>query len=134
MNAYATWFGRVVWLGVIINFCLALPALFVPERLLAFFHLEPAVPSLWVSFSANLLILLSLFYIPGAMNLYHYRANAWLSVISRLAGVTFFLFQPRAYLPFALLDLTFAIPTLILLILALRTEKPVASEPSQGFS
>jgi hypothetical protein len=134
MNAYARWFARVVWLGVIVNLALAIPTLFFPERMLALFKLQPAVPTIWVSFAANLLILLSLFYIPGAINLYHYRANAWLSVISRLFGVMFFLFQPRAYLPFGLLDLTFAIPTGIVLILALRAEKPVNSEPAKGFS
>jgi hypothetical protein len=130
MNVYAKWFGRIVWLGVITNLSLAIPALVYPNMILGLFKLEPAVPSLWVSFSANLLILLSLFYIPGAINLYHYRANAWLSVISRLAGVIFFLFQPKAYLPFGLLDLTFAIPTGILLVLALQAEKSVSSEPT----
>ncbi len=134
MNAYASWFGRIVGLGVIVNVSLALPTLFVPERMIALFHLEPTIPDVWVRFAANLLILLSLFYIPGAINLYHYRANAWLSVISRLTGVTFFLFQPRAYLLFGLMDLTFAIPTGILLILALRPENSASSEPSRKFS
>ncbi len=134
MNNYARWFGRVVWLGVLVNLSLALPTLFIPERMLAFFHLEPAVPAVWVSFSANLLILLSLFYIPAAINLYHYRVNAWLAVISRLAGVTFFLFQPKAYFSFGLLDLTFAILEGILLILALRQESYFSSEPSKELS
>ena len=134
MTNYAKWFGRVVWLGIIINLTLALPTLFVPERMLTFLHLKPAVPSIWVSFSANLLILLSLFYIPSAINLYHYRINAWLAVISRIAGVTFFLFQPRAYFSFGLLDLAFAIPEGILLILALRQENSFSSEPLKEVS
>ena len=128
MNGYAKWFGRVLLLGVIVNIALSLPALFVPEWALAFLKLEPAVPTVWLRFSANLLILLSLFYIPAALNLYHYRANAWLAVISRLAGFTFFLTQPRAYLAFGLIDLTFAIPEGILLILALRTETSTESQ------
>jgi hypothetical protein len=129
MNIYAKWFGRIVWLGVIVNLALAIPTLFIPDRMLALFKLEPAEPTIWVSFAANLLILLSLFYIPAAINLYHYRANAWLSVFSRFAGVTFFLFHPKAYFVFGLLDLTFAIPTGILLILALQAEKSVSSKP-----
>ncbi|SRR5579883_1232614 len=129
MNIYAKWFGAIVWLGIIVNLVLAIPTLLIPERILALFKLEPALPTIWVSFAANLLILLSLFYIPAAIDLYHYRANAWLSVISRLTGFTFFLFHPKAYLVFGLLDLTFAIPTGILLILALRDEKSVSSKP-----
>ncbi len=130
MNTYAKWFGRVVWLGIIVNLSLAIPTLFVPDKMLVLLKLEPAMPTIWVSFSANLLILLSLFYIPAAINLYHYQANAWLSVISRMTGFTFFLFQPKAYLAFGLLDLTFAIPTGILLILALQAEKSVISGPA----
>ncbi|MGK7877491.1 MAG: hypothetical protein AB4426_30575 [Xenococcaceae cyanobacterium] len=106
MNAYATWFGRVVLLGVVVNITLSIPALLVPEWMLTTLHLELAVPDIWVRFSANLLILLSLFYIPTAINLYHYRANAWLAVISRLAGVAFFLTQPWDYIAFGMIDLT----------------------------
>lgn len=131
MNGYAAWFGRVVWLGVIVNIVLSVAGLFFPEWLLAQLNLEPAVPTIWVRFSANLLILLSLFYIPAAINLYHYKANAWLAVFARVAGVTFFLTQPRDYLNFGLIDLTFAIPEGILLFLALRSSTATELKPSQ---
>lgn len=129
MNTYAKWFSRVVGLGVLLNFALSLPTLFIPERMIALFDLEPAVPIVWVRFSANLLILLSLFYIPAAIDLYRYQASAWLAVISRLVGFTFFLTQPRDYLMFGLFDLAFAIPEGILLILAFRS-KPITESPS----
>ena len=32
MNQYAKWFGRVVWLGILANFALALPTLFLAGR------------------------------------------------------------------------------------------------------
>lgn len=132
-NVYARCFGRVVILGVIVNLTLALPALFFPSWMLGLFHLEPAVPIIWVQFSANLLILLCLFYLPGAIDLYHYRANAWLAVISRCVGVIFFLPQPREYWSFGLLDFAFALPEGILLWLALREiPRPSSSTLSEG--
>jgi len=130
MNAYATWFGRVVWLGVVVNVVLALPALFAPAWILSLLRLEAAVPLMWVQFSANLLILLSLFYIPAAIDLYRYKANAVLAVASRLAGVTFFflLIRQPDYFMFGFLDLTFAIPEGILLALALRANPAAQSQ------
>jgi hypothetical protein len=132
MNAYARWFGRIVWVGVFVNVVLSIPGLLFPEWLLGLLNLEPAVPTVWVRFSANLLILLSLFYIPAAINLYRYPANAWLAVFARFAGLAFFLTQPREYLAFGLLDLTFAIPESILLILAQRTGMATSQSLSEG--
>ena len=65
MNKYATWFGRVVWVGILANFALALPTLFLPDEMLAMMSLPSASPGMWPSFAALLLMLLSLFYIPA---------------------------------------------------------------------
>jgi hypothetical protein len=129
MNTYKIWFGRVVWLGILVNLALSLPGIFFPATILSLIRLEPATPTIWVSFAAQLLVLLSLFYIPAAMDVARYRANAWLAVIARIAGVVFFIAsvflfrQHRGYLLFSLIDLTFAIPQGILLILIQRAEK-----------
>lgn len=130
MNNYTTWFKRIVLLGVVVNLVLAIPTLFVPEKMLALFNLPLAVPLVWVKFSANLLILLSLFYIPAAIDPFRYQASAWLAICSRIAGVIFFLIQPKDYLLFSLLDLCFAIPEGLLLILVYRTNT-VATEPQE---
>lgn len=128
MNAYKQWFSRVVWLGVLVNLLLSLPALFVPNTVLSLLRLEPVNLAIWPSFAANLLILLSLFYIPAAIDPDRYRAIAWLAVIARIAGVVFFsswvlLFgQQKGYLLFGLIDFTFAVPQGVLLILAVRAE------------
>ena len=82
----AVWFGRVVWLGILANFALAVPALFVPDRVIEMAGLPQAMPLMWPRFSAWLLILLSLFYMPGAIDPYKYRVTAWLSIVSRLAS------------------------------------------------
>ena len=132
MNTYANWFRRIVLLGVVVNLVLSLPTLFVPEKMLALFNLPLAVPVIWVQFSANLLILLSLFYIPAAIDPYRYQASAWLAIFARVAGVIFFLTQAKEYLLFGLLDLSFAIPEGLLLILAYRTNKTVTELQETG--
>lgn len=128
-NKYAVWFGRVVWLGVIANFMFVVPTLIAPRRVLAFFDLAPTNTPIWVQFAIYLLGLLSLFYIPAAVNPYHYRANAYLAIFARLAGTVFFLAAylffgyPRQYVTFGIFDFVFAVPEAILLYLAFKTER-----------
>ena len=88
MNNYAKWFGRIVWVGVLANFAMALPALFLPDEMLAMMSLPSASPGMWPSFAALLLMLLSLFYIPAAINPLKYLPVAWMAVLARLAGVS----------------------------------------------
>jgi len=116
----AVWFGRVVWLGILANFALAVPTLLVPQRLIAMAGLPPASPLMWVRFAAWLLILLSFMYMPGAIDLYRYRAPALLSVTSRLAGVLFFATQAADYRLLGWFDFVFLVPEAILLTIALR--------------
>ena len=117
----AVWFGRVVWLGILANLGAAIPTLLVPDRLIAMLNLPAATPLVWPRFAAWLLILLSLFYMPGAMDLDKYRVTAKLSVFSRLAGVVFFwLTQPPEYRQFGTFDFVFLVPETILLTIALR--------------
>jgi len=123
----ATWFRRVVWLGIVANLALAIPTLIVPDRMLALSGFPQADPLMWTRFAAWLLILLSLLYIPGAMDVYRYRATAQLSVLARLAGVLFFATQAAVYRMLGGLDLVFFIPEAILLTLALRNAP--AAEP-----
>ena len=110
----------MVWLGVLANFALALPALFLPDEMLAMMSLPSASPGMWPSFAALLLILLSLFYIPAAISPLKYRPVAWLAVMARLAGVIFFCIFNRDYFLFGLFDLVFFVPESILLTLAIR--------------
>src|ERR1700722_10617919 len=102
MNPYARWFSRVVWLGIIANFALALPTLFLPDEMLAMYSLPSASPSMWPSFAALLLILVSLFYIAAARKPLSYPLVSWLTVFSRLAGVMFFCIFNRDYFLFGL--------------------------------
>lgn len=128
-NPCSIWFGRVVWLGVLVNLSFALPAIFVPELVLGALDLEPTTPHIWVRFSGLLLSLLSILYLPAARNPFHYRAIAWLSIAARATSATFFATavfgygKPLAYLPFGLVDMVFAVAQGVLFVLALRSEK-----------
>ena len=117
----ARWFSRVVWLGIAANLGLALPTLLMPARMLAFSNLPITDPLLWTQFAALLLILLSAFYVPAALDPARYRLVAWLSVLARLVGFVFFVvFQPREYHLFGYFDLAFFLPEAALLSLARR--------------
>ena len=120
--AAVRWFSRVVWLGIAANLALALPTLLVPARMLAVSRLPVTEPILWTQFAALLLILLSAFYVPAALDPRRYALVAWLSVLARLAGVVFFvLFQSREYHMFGYFDLVFFVPEAALLTIASRS-------------
>lgn len=119
-TAAARWFRRIVWVGIVANLALALPTLAAPAALIAMASLPTATPDLWPRFSALLLVLLSVFYMPAGIDIDRYRATAWMAVASRLAGVLFFLLEPPAYRMFMYFDLVFFVPLAVLLTLAVR--------------
>ncbi len=94
----AAWFQRVMWAGIIANLALAIPTLLWPAQMQALARLPAATPLVWVRFSSLLLILLSSFYVPAAVDCRRHRTNAWLATGGRLAGVLFFALQAREYL------------------------------------
>jgi hypothetical protein len=117
----ARWFSRVVWLGIAANLGLALPTLLMPAQMLAFSDLPVPDPLLWTQFAALLLVLLSAFYVPAALDPRRYRLVAWLAVLARLVGVIFFvLFQPSEYHMLGYFDLVFFVPEAALLVVAGR--------------
>jgi len=127
MNRAALWFRRVVIVGVLANLFFALPGIFRPNDVIGLVHGTPALQPIWPSFASLLLVLLSMFYLPAAIDPFRYRAVAWLAIVSRCAGVWFFLFYWRAYSMFGYLDLVFGVLQAILLIAAYRT--PATNEP-----
>ena len=115
------WFRRVVWIGIAANLLLAVPTLVAPAASIARAGVPAATPLLWPQFSALLLILLSIFYLPAALDFERYRMTAWSAVGARLAGVIFFVgFQPREYHMLGYFDLVFFVPEAVLLALAFR--------------
>jgi len=101
----AVWLKQTLWLGILANWILGVPAIFAPERLLNLVGARPTQDPVWTAFAALILVLLGLFYIPGANQPYRYRANVWMAVFARLPSVIFFfLLWPRVYPTFGLLD------------------------------
>ncbi|BDI17052.1 hypothetical protein ANSO36C_28540 [Nostoc cf. commune SO-36] len=131
MNKYAVWFCRIVWLGIIQDWAIGLPAIFAPNWLLELLHQRPSQDPVWTSFAGLLVVLLSLFYIPGANDPYRYTPNAVLATLARPPGVLFFFFlYPNIYPAFGIIDLVlclFQIPLLILTML----NKPQVSTPDK---
>ena len=124
------WFRRVMWLGIAANVAMALPTMAAPDQMIAMSGLPTVTPHLWARFAGLLLILLSVFYAPAAIDPDRYRANAWLAVVSRLAGVVFFMGEP-GYRMLGLFDLVFLVPEAILLFIATRNE-PRSSTTAAG--
>jgi hypothetical protein len=120
------WFRRVLWIGIVANLVLSIGVIMNPAAMLIRFSLPDASPLLWPRFSALLLILLSVFYMPAGIDPDRYRANAWMAVGARLVGVVFFLvFQDPVYRTLGMVDLVFFIPEVILLAIAVRAAPAV---------
>jgi hypothetical protein len=104
-------FKAAMWLGIVANLALAIPGTFAPNALLSLLKQPPAFETpVWAASSSMLLGLLSLFYIPAAIDPYKYKANALLAMVSRLSGSTFFLLLWPNWYPFVgWFDLTFLV-------------------------
>jgi hypothetical protein len=130
VNTYAVWFRWAVVLGVLQDWFFALPGIFMPNAVLGFVGAEPAVEPVWPAFASLILILLSLFYLPGAVAPFRYLPNALLAVVARAAGVVFFFWlYPGRFPPlFGYIDLALTVLQGGLLVLALR-EGPAPETP-----
>lgn len=130
MNKYKRWFSRLVWLGIAVNIYFSALTILVPDQILSFLGLQTAEPTVWVSFSGILLILLSLFYILAAVDPDRYRVAAWLAIFSRFTGVAFFavmvlLGAQSELMRFAMADLVFGASQWFLLHMGTRDERNV---------
>ncbi len=123
-GTYTKWFKRAMWLGIIQDWALGIPAIFMPERVLKATKQRPTGDSVWTSFAALLILLISLLYIPGAQDPHRYRKSAWLSVFARPPGVIFFLGLRRGSYPlFGIIDAFLFALQAPLLFLASREQR-----------
>ena len=113
--AALAWYRRVVIVGVACNVALGIAGVVNPTALIALLGLDPATPLVWPRLAAFLLILLALFYIPGACAPSEKRFEAIHNVVCRIGGVVFFLVIGGPYLIFGLYDLAFGLPQALLL-------------------
>jgi len=133
-NRWARWFGRTVLLGVVINMLFVIPSFFFPQQMCELLHLKQPDPIIWVRAGGMLLFIISIFYIPAALDPFRYRATAVMHIIpSRACGSSFFLYsvlvrgQEAGFLSIALVDLFFGVVSAIFLFLAFRTEQTPGS-------
>ncbi len=100
----------LVWFGIFLNALFIIPLLFVPRWMLDLFNI-PLDQLIWARESAGLLMIISAFYIPAAIDFGRYRANAYIAVfVSRTFGATFFFLavllfgQPAGFLSISFVD------------------------------
>ena len=105
--------------------------MFIPQAVLELVGADPVPQHVWPAYASLLLVLLSLFYIPAAIDPYRYGFFAVFAVFARVGGVIFFfVLYPGAFPP--LLGYIDAILTLAqgtLLVLAYSTAGPPTPRP-----
>ncbi|GGF47278.1 hypothetical protein GCM10011611_62130 [Aliidongia dinghuensis] len=112
-STVSVWIVRhtaLVWFGIFLNALFIIPLLFFPRWMLDLFSI-PLEQLIWARESAGLLMIISAFYVPAAVDFGRYRANAYIAIFpSRTFGATFFFFavvlfgQPPGFLSISFVD------------------------------
>lgn len=117
----ALWLKRTLWAGILANLVLGIPTIFWPEQVLDLIGARQTLDPVWSAFAALILVLLTIFYIPGANQPYRYRLNAIMAVLARSVGVLFFLWLWAGFYPaFGYLDAVFFLAQFPFLVMALQ--------------
>src|ERR1044072_9047975 len=102
----------VTWLGIFLNSLFIFPLLIAPRWFLNLLGLSIPSPIIWAMLPGMLLLWISIFYIPPAIDLKRYRVYAWLAIFpSRAGGATacigavLFFDQELGFLSIGLVDL-----------------------------
>lgn len=119
----------LVWFGIFLNALFIIPLLFSPRWMLDLFGI-PLQELIWARESAGLLMIITVFYVPAAINFERYRANAYIAIFpSRTFGATFFFFavvlfgEPPGFLSISFVDALIGSTTLYCLIRIKTLEK-----------
>jgi hypothetical protein len=131
-STVSVWIARhtiLIWFGIFLNTLFIIPLLFFPRWMLDLFSI-PLDQLIWARESAGLLMIISAFYIPAAVDFARYRANAYIAVfVSRAFGATFFFFavvlfgQPPGFLSISFVDALIGSTTGYCLIRIARLER-----------
>ena len=124
-TAISVWIARhtiLLWLGVIANAIFVVALLIDPRWLLDLVGI-PLQELVWARIAGGLLMIITIFYIPAAIDFGRYRTNAYLAVFpARTFGAVFFLLavvlfgQPPGFLVASLVDAVIGATTLYCLI------------------
>lgn len=121
-NPYATWFSRVVWLGIVFNLLFVAEQFFAPDLVNVGFNVPITGVTVWNVAHGAMVLALSLLYIPAAVNPLQYPMYSWMIVVSRLVASVlwaFVLTTNPAFTTAFVSDFSFGIVEGILLQLAL---------------
>jgi len=121
--AAAQCFKVVKWLGIAANVIVAVISIIWTDAVLNVLHIEIAQPVVWPRFAAFLLILLSIFYVPSAIDPLYHRYSV-VAVICRFGGFAFFTIVGGRYIIFGLFDPKCGIPQAVLLLFAWKFSQP----------
>ena len=91
MNTYEKWFSGVIWIGILVNLTLWLPALVAPQMVITFFNIEGDFWTVWLRNVGMLLLLVALFNAAAALAPSRYPLLSWFVVLARLIAASFFL-------------------------------------------
>ena len=124
-TSVSVWIARhtiLLWLGVILNATFVVALLIDPRWLLDLLGI-PLQQLLWARIAGGLMMIVTVFYIPAAVDFGRYRINAYLAVFpARTFGAVFFFLavilfgQPPGFLVASLVDALIGSTTLYCLI------------------
>jgi mono/diheme cytochrome c family protein len=138
MNKSLKWFGRIVWIGILLNFTIAIPAILSPRLLNITLGLTGEVSDVWLRNVGMLLISICIFYACAARNPLRYPAYTWLVAISRLIAAVFWLYMirvtayPALMRQFLFTDLAFGLVEGLFLQLGLPAESKISLPNLKG--
>lgn len=133
-SAVSVWILRhtiLAWFGIFLNSLFIIPLLFFPQWMLDLLNI-PLEELIWARAAAGLLMIISVFYIPAAIDFVRYRANAYIAAfLSRTFGAAFFFFavmlfgQPPGFLSISFVDALIGSTTLYCLIRITKLENQI---------
>ncbi|HZT32891.1 MAG TPA: hypothetical protein VFA33_23595 [Bryobacteraceae bacterium] len=127
-NAYAKWFSRVVWLGIVVNLFFIVPQVFMPDYINVTYNLPVGYSTVWNRAHGMMVLALSIFYIPAAIAPLRTPGYSWLLVLSRLLAAGLWAWVSRtnaAFVSCLLMDGSFGVVEGILLQLALPQDSRI---------
>jgi len=129
ISAWITRHTILLWFGIFLNALFFIPILLFPRWVLDLLGI-PLQELIWARGSAGLLMIISTFYVPPAIDFGRYRANAYIAVFpSRTFGASFFFFavvlfgQPLGFLSISFVDALIGSTTAYCLIRIRALEK-----------
>jgi hypothetical protein len=137
-NRAAIWFGRVVWIGIVLNVVFVLQEVLAPDLVNVSVGLQPGFPTVWNRAHASMVLGLTLLYVPAAVDPLRYPAYSWLLVLSRLVASCFWGWclasGQGAFVPYLMMDGAFCVLQGVLLQAALPSEQRVPANLGALFS